>query len=68
MIAQRIFKNREKSIGREDSNLRPSAPKAHLCKFEIIHYPLAIKRFIDVSRTILRLHIAQSTYLYIVNT
>ncbi len=27
-IAQRVFKNREKSSGRQDSNLRPSAPKA----------------------------------------
>jgi len=27
-IAQRIIEKAEKSIGREDSNLRPSAPKA----------------------------------------
>ncbi len=27
-IAKIVFKNREKSIGRKDSNLRPSAPKA----------------------------------------
>ena len=33
-IAQRIFNNRGKLSGRQDSNLRPSAPKALVCKNE----------------------------------
>ena len=35
-IAQRVFKNREKSIGATDSNLRPNAPKAPSTQFAIV--------------------------------
>ena len=58
-IAQGLFKNREKSIGRQDSNLRPSAPKALISHsaalgFQAIsNFLLSSARFVVTNKVIL---------------